>query len=395
LQRALVVCLKFQNKMSKSSGKKSAGASDGTKFSSATKKLLIRKDADIHSVLEQFRKEHTEAGRIRMEVTLEERVVHDLPILGSQPHENSDQKAARKSQNNANQSENKRRNIIRDTLIAELSNCLPQSALDWFERNHSDVMDNSRLNEFCRLIPASLISDDSRTMHDKRIDAEKKRTQNREFKIRSKDQAGKKVQFGRQVLSYYSMLGIEITEQDIVDDSIDSLAGNLNEISQAYWQQRRKFETQSVGKTPAVVARLRTKLLGELPTTLSEFETYVRNYVLRSSNDDIRSYQASFLTTTMSEMKSQIIRELRGDSETLFVTEKETKRPKYDVKSKKSFSSEFPPWMKDKVCKECNQIGHVKTVCPSQKCKLCHKQGHSANFCPRLSDAAKALDEEA
>jgi hypothetical protein len=330
-----------------------------------------------------------------MEVTLEERVVHDLPILGSQPHENSDQKAARKSQNNANQSENKSRNIIRDTLIAELSNCLPQSSLDWFERNHSDVMDNSRLNEFCRLIPASLISDDSRTMHDKRIDAEKKRTQNREFKIRSKDQAGKKVQFGRQVLSYYSMLGIEITEQDIVDDSIDSLAGNLNEISQAYWQQRRKFETQSVGKTPAVVARLRTKLLGELPTTLSEFETYVRNYVLRSSNDDIRSYQASFLTTTMSEMKSQIIRELRGDSETLFVTEKETKRLKYDVKSKKSFSSEFPPWMKDKVCKECNQTGHVKTVCPSQKCKLCHKQGHSANFCPRLSDAAKALDEEA
>ena len=147
--------------MSRIGEKKSTGASDGTKFSGAKKQLLIRKDADIYSVLEQFRKEHTETGRIRMEITLEEKVIPDLPILGSQPHENSDQKAARKSQNNANQAEYKRRNTTRAILIAELSNCLPQSALDWFERNHSDVMDNSRLNEFCRLIPSSLISDDS------------------------------------------------------------------------------------------------------------------------------------------------------------------------------------------------------------------------------------------
>lgn len=382
--------------MSRIGEKKSTGASDGTKFSGAKKQLLIRKDADIYSVLEQFRKEHTETGRIRMEITLEEKVIPDLPILGSQPHENSDQKAARKSQNNANQAENKRRNTIRDILIAELSNSLPQSALDWFERNHSDVMDNSRLNEFCRLIPSSLISDDSRTKHDKRIDAEKKRTQNREFKIRNKEQVGKKVQFGRQVLSYYNMLGIEITEQDIVDDSVDSLAGNLSEISQEYWQQRRKFETQSVGKNAATVARLRTKLLAELPTTLSEFETYVRNYVLRVSSDDIRSYQSSFLTTTKSEMKKEIVNELRREGgETLFVTERESQKPKIDKFTKKSkVSHEFPPWMKDKTCKDCKQLGHVKSVCPTQRCKLCRKQGHSASYCPRLSDAAKALETE-
>jgi len=135
----------------------------------------------------------------------------------------------------------------------------------------------------------SLVADDSRTMHDKKIDAGKRRIQNREFKIRSKDQIGKKVDHGRQVLSYYAMLGIEITEQDIIDDSMDSLAGNLIEISQEYWLQRRKFEMQSVGKNAGAVARLRTKLLGELPTTLAEFETH---------EDDIRAYQSTFLTST-------------------------------------------------------------------------------------------------
>ena len=42
--------------MSRIGEKKSTGASDGTKFSGAKKQLLIRKDADIYSVLEQFEK---------------------------------------------------------------------------------------------------------------------------------------------------------------------------------------------------------------------------------------------------------------------------------------------------------------------------------------------------
>jgi len=376
--------------MSKTSEKKSNGTSDGTKFPGAKPVLYIRKDTDIYKFLENFRKTNTEAGRIGKEITLEERVLEDLPILGRQPQETSDEKAMRKSLNSANQAENKRRNIVRDKLIAELSNCLPQSALDWFERNHSDTLDNYRLNEFCRLIPMSLVADDSRTMHDKKIDAEKRRIQNREFKIRSKDQIGKKVDHGRQVLSYYAMLGIGITEQDIVDDSMDSLAGNLLEISQEYWQQRRKFETQSVGKNAATVARLRTKLLGELPTTLAEFETHVRNYVLKTSQEDIRSYQSTFLTTTMEEMSKKIEKKIvdqlggkRNSTETFLLTENESKK-----------SKSLPAWMKDKVCSKCQQTGHVKSVCPSQKCKLCRGMGHSAGYCPRLSDAAKALDDE-
>jgi len=371
------------------SEKKSKGTSDGTKFPNAKTVLYIRKDTDIYKVLENFRKTHTDAGRIGKEISLDERVLEDLPILGRQPQETSDQKAMRKTLNASNQTENKRRNIVRDKLIAELSNCLPQSAQEWFERNHSDTLDNYRLNEFCRLIPMSLVADDSRTMHDKKIDAEKRRTQNRDFKIRSKDQIGKKVDHGRQVLSYYAMLGIEITEQEIVDDSIDSLAGNLLEISQEYWQQRRKFEAQSVGKTQAAIARLRIKLLSELPTTLAEFETYVRNYVLRTSQDDIRSYQSTFLTTTMEDMAKQIeksvVTKLAGKkkgSETVLLNEKESKKQK------------LPPWMKDKTCTLCQQTGHVKSVCPSQKCKLCRGSGHSASYCPRLSDAAKALGDE-
>ena len=375
--------------MSKTSERRAKGTSDGTKFPDAKTALYIRKDTDIYKVLENFRKTHTDAGRIGKEISLDERVLEDLPILGRQPQETSDQRAMRKTLNAANQTENKRRNIVRDKLIAELSNCLPQSAQEWFERNHSDTLDNYRLNEFCRLIPMSLIADDSRTMHDKKIDAEKRRTQNRDFKIRSKDQIGKKVDHGRQVLSYYAMLGIEITEQEIVDDSIDSLAGNLLEISQEYWQQRRKFETQSVGKTPAAIARLRIKLLAELPTTLVEFETYVRNYVLRTSQDDIRSYQSTFLTTTMEDMAKQIeksvVTKLGGKkkgSETVLFTEKDSKKPK------------LPAWMKVKTCALCQQTGHVKSVCPTQKCKLCRGSGHSASYCPRLSDAAKALDDE-
>ena len=113
----------------------------------------------------------------------------------------------------------------------------------------------------------------------------------------------------------------------------------------------------------------------------------MRNYVLRVSSDDIRSYQSSFLTTTKSER--------REGGETLFVTERESQKPKIDKFTKKSkVSHEFPPWMKDKTCKDCKQLGHVKSVCPTQRCKLCRKQGHSASYCPRLSDAAKALETE-
>ena len=91
---------------------------------------------------------------------------------------------------------------------------------------------------------------------------------------------------------------------------------------------------------------------------------------------------AIYIGTKKKQIEKSVVTKLGGKkkgSETVLFMEKDSKKPK------------LPAWMKDKTCALCQQTGHVKSVCPTQKCKLCRGSGHSASYCPRLSDAAKAL----
>jgi hypothetical protein len=187
----------------------------------------------------------------------------------------------------------------------------------------------------------------------------------------------------QEVMSFCTANGLPMTDAEVVDDMLDKLGGSLTQITSEYELRQQDFDRQKVGVNGAALNALRMRTISGLPTNLTSFESYVRNFPIIEEERKASKFQASFFTK---RELHQLKRSLHvdedeendeEDQEQAFATITKT-----SAKSKKTSSF---------TCFNCNEKGHKRTECPKLRCALCQENGHRPNDCPQLSVAAKKL----
>lgn len=124
----------------------------------------------------------------------------------------------------------------------------------------------------------------------------------------------------------------------------------------------------------AALNNMLMNVLGLLPTDLTTFEGYVRNYAIVEQGHDIRSYSHTTFVTMQKRIEELSVVVAGSDIESVFVTQNlSAKRPKF-----KPFGGGKLADVKYHLC---NNTGHMMRKCPSQTCQLCSKKGHCAGDC--------------
>jgi hypothetical protein len=371
---------------SKFSKKYDAGAGDDP-GGVRSKAVLIKTHGDIKKGFESFIRSHaSELGQLTDEISLiDTRIPDQEPNLEADDEETDEEKAYRREVNKQMISDNRILRQKRAVAITQLLLCLDERASDWIKRNHRTLITDCDLNGICRLIPQAIIADDRKTMRKRRQECEEKRTQNRKFKVYSKDQLGVAIKYMQETMSFCSANGLDMTDSDVVDDMFDKLGGNMTQITREYELRQQDFERQSIGVNGGPLNTLRTRILGGLPTDLTTFETYVRNFPMIEEEHKSKQFQASFFTKReIYQLKRSIHANADDESD-----KDEIEEQAYATFTKAKGKSKRDS--KDFVCFHCNEKGHKKTECPKLRCGLCQEQGHCPNDCPHLSVAAVKL----
>jgi len=352
-----------------------------------SKAVLIKTHGDIKKGFESFIRSHaSELGQLTDEISLiDTRIPDQEPNLDADDEETDEEKAYRREVNKQILSDNRILRQKRAVAITQLLLCLDERASDWIKRNHRILITDCDLNGICRLIPQAIVADDRKSMRKRRQECEEKRTQNRKFKVYSKDQLGAAIKYMQETMSFCSANGLDMTDSDVVDDMFDKLGGNMTQITREYELRQQDFERQSIGVNGAALNTLRTRILGGLPTDLTTFETYVRNFPMIEEEQKGKHFQASFFTKReLHKLKRSLHANADDESET-----DEIEEQAYATFTKAKDKSKRDS--KDFVCFHCNEKGHKKTECPKLRCGLCQEQGHCPNDCPHLSVAAVKL----
>ncbi len=295
--------------------------------------------------------------------------------LNPSPNENEEVKYNRRKKNERNAAYNEALIVKREFAITKLCNIIPERSVSWIKRNHQDVIDNSHLNRFCRLLPQALVADDSTPIEERKEKIADMRKTNKKHRIYSKEQLGVQCKKMYEIEAGCIALGLPLTNEEIVYDMMHKLSGPLAEIC-ADWE-RRQHEATVRGAIlhGAAHANMRNTVLGLLPTDLTIFEGYVRNYAIVEHDNDIRSYSHSTFVT-MQKRIDELSEMVDGsDVDTMFVTQN------HQVKRSK-FKPSGGGKLADVKCHLCNNTGHMMRKCPSQTCQVCSKKDHCAGDCP-------------
>ena len=350
-----------------------------------TKAFVIKTHGDIRKGFELFIRVHaSELGVLTDEISLIECNIPDQePDLDPDDNETEEQRVHRRDVNKQKLVDNRAIRQKRAVAITQLLLCLEERASDWIKRNHRQLITDCDLNGIFRIIPQALIADDRKTARKRRDECEEKRLQNRKHKVFTKEQLGPAVKYMQEVMSFCTANGLPMTDAEVVDDMLDKLGGSLTQITSEYELRQQDFDRQKVGVNGAALNALRMRTISGLPTNLTSFESYVRNFPIIEEERKASKFQASFFTK---RELHQLKRSLHvdedeendeEDQEQAFATITKT-----SAKSKKTSSF---------TCFNCNEKGHKRTECPKLRCALCQENGHRPNDCPQLSVAAKKL----
>jgi len=365
--------------MSKKVDKKK-GAGTGDAQESAVPGLMVKGNGDLHRCLKKIKEINCDLGKIVEEITIKEYVVAEKPIdLNPPPNENEEVKYNRRKQNERNAAYNDALIAKREVAITKLCNILPERSVSWIKRNHQDVIDNSYLNRFCRLLPQALVADDSTPIEERKEKVADMRKTNKKHRIYSKEQLGVQCEKMREIEAGCMALGLPLTNEEIIYDMMHKLSGPLADICADWERRQHEAAVRSVNLHGAALNNMRMNVLGLLPTDLTTFESYVRNYAIVEQGNDIRSYSHTTFVTMQKRIEelSEIVAgsEAGSDVDSMFFTKNHpAKRPKF----KPSGGGKLA----DIKCHLCNNTGHVMRKCPSQTCQLCSKKGHCAGDCP-------------
>jgi hypothetical protein len=381
------------SEMSKrNSRKKGSSIGDAHEDANPNGIILIKGVADIHRGLEKFAEENADLGKIVEEITITEFVVPDrvIPPINGPLNETEDEKHDRRKTVERNRDYNESLREKRDIAIVKLYKILPKKSVNWMKRHHQDVIDDSDLNRFCRLIPQAIIADDSMPLETRKEQVADLRKKNRSFKCYSKEKLDMHIEKTRECAAQCEAIGLPLTDAEILHDLMQKLGGNLAEIRTDFDNRHTEARVRGATLNNAALTTMRNNVIGKLPTDLTTFEAYVRNYAIRDTGGDILNYKHSSFVTMQEELK-QLREEVKGkgkekrvvsdddypDQEEMFATQHSGKR----AKVKPSGGAKK---IDTRICKGCNEQGHIMYWCPKQICKLCKSVGHCPNECPTL-----------
>ena len=356
----------MSRKRERDSAKKS-GLSDGDDRKvrdSDAKKGPVR-PGDIPKKLRELAEKYgSEFGNLVEELTTSEYRTPDyVEVLQPPAHETEEEARNRRDRNRLYMSKNIERDEMRRRLINVVKQILPEYAVKWIRRNHPEYEDMANLNAYCIILPQALLNEDGISEQAKRAEVEKQRSNNRKWKIRTKQQLGDAVQRMEDLVTNANAMGIEITDEDILYDMMYKLDGPLAFLRVNFENDMKNFKKKSEGVVGNPLATLRRTTIGHLPTDLETFEDYVRSASVVQDTNEIRNYQSSF--ATMSNKSSKSKKEDSSTSSTTSTTSTSTGGGKH--------RADYDTWVKDK------------------KCDLCHAKGHIVKSCPKLVAAQEAI----
>jgi hypothetical protein len=357
-----------------------------------SKIVLIKTHGDIKRGFDAFIRSHaSELGELTDEVSLiDTRIPDQEPDLNPDDQETEEEQVHRRTVNKEKLVENRLMKRKRSVAITQLLLCLEERASDWIKRNHRPLITECDLNGICRLIPQALIADDRKSARKRREECEEKRSQNKKYKVYSKDQLGPAVKYMQEVMSFCTANGLPMTDAEVIDDMLDKLGGSLVQITREYELRQQDFDRQKAGVNGAALNALRMRTIGGLPTDLTSFESYVRNFPIIEEERKASKFQASFFTKReLHQLKRSLHAREESDDEE---DDEESQEKAYATFTKANAKSDkSKKTSKDFTCFHCNEKGHKRTECPKLRCALCQENGHSPNDCPQLSVAAKKL----
>jgi len=382
----------FLEMSKRTNGKKGSSAGDAQESAIPSGLILIKGVEDIHRGLEKFAEVNSDLGKIVEEITITEFVVPDRPIppVNGPANETEDEKHNRRKIAERNRDYNEGLREKRDIAIIKLYKILPKKSVNWMKRHHQDIIDDSDLNRFCRLIPQAIIADDSTPLETRKEQVADLRKKNRGFKCYSKEKLDVHIEKTRECAAQCEALGLPLTDAEVLHDLMQKLGGNLVDIRTDFDNRHTEARVRGATLNGQALTAMRNNVIGKLPTDLTTFEAYVRNYAVRDTGGDILNYKHSSFVTMQEELK-QLREEVKGnrngkkiasdddypEQEEMFATQHSGKRAKVKPSggAKKADT---------RICKGCNEQGHILYWCPKQICKLCKAVGHCPNECPTL-----------
>lgn len=377
--------------MSKRHNKKNgSGAGDAQESAIQSGLILIKGVEDIHRGLEKFAEVNSDLGKIVEEITITEFVVPDRPVppVNGPPNETEDEKHDRRKTVERNRDYNESLREKRDIAIVKLYKILPKKSVNWMKRHYQDVIDGSDLNRFCRLIPQAIIADDSTPIETRKEQVGDLRKKNRGFKCYSKEKLDVHIEKTRECASQCAALGLALTDAEILHDVMQKLGGSLADIRTDFENRHTEARVRGATLNGAALTTMRNNVIGKLPTDLTTFEAYVRNYAIRDTGGDITNYKRSSFVTMQEELK-QLREEVRAKAKSVvtdddYPEQEEMFATQHTGKRQKLNSSGGAKKKDTRICKGCKEQGHILYWCPKQICKLCKAVGHCPNECPTL-----------
>ena len=169
---------------------------------------------------------------------------------------------------------------------------------------------------------------------------------------------------------------------------MQKLGGSLADIRTDFENRHTEARVRGATLNGAALTTMRSNVIGKLPTDLTTFEAYVRNYAIRDTGGDITNYKHSSFVTIQEELK-QLRAEIRANGKTVvsdddYPDQEEMFATQHTGKRQKLKPSGGAKKKDTRICKGCKEQGHILYWCPKQICKLCKAVGHCPNECPTL-----------
>jgi hypothetical protein len=348
---------------SKKYAKAVGDARETAEQSSKRRNSVITKGTEIPTLLKKLQVQLGPIhGAVVKEMDMEVKELQDLDLWAAPDDPNDEteeEKDSRREDNRIIRRMNMENIQKRKLIIQELQNNLPDFAVKWLERHHAEVISQGQLNQFCILISKALASNSPKSSMELRAEFEEERAKHRSWKLKSLEHLDGAIKTTMNLKAFYGVHGITYTDEEMVFDLSEKLAGQLSEYKLKL-QRTTEERERALKRCTTAAQRNQVELsFDPTPVTVEQFELEARSFKYSKDTNEIRNYATTFATVfdAMDELRAA------ARSQGVVLTTRLT-RPAAMPSKRNSATVVQKAWMKDKTCDLCDEVGHVVKVCP-------------------------------